>query len=433
MLRTFVEEDVNILSLPEELLINILDHLPPETLACCAQTCKQLHHIICGDSFLWEPVVEPFLRCEVNSSPPCPPANYFARYSSIWSYYGFLLNPWGTHLPEHTKAVIWVEAAGQNLRGSVLVWHWNEARSVMEAFALPSSLEDECRPLVRIHPVNNEFISRLHAPTPLIELTDAGQRRFLKPEDRSEVATLSITRGAPPDEIHRQPDGHLYRPLAISLNHTVYYPRCVPHEHARSHEAEGLWTACYSSHGIELLQLEIAQEGDLRQSTTDNRIHPDNRAEAVYANMPNVRYVHSMEGTMPLGTRLVGHKCTGDHNIPADTASFVIQMDDLLPPMPLVRRQTVDYPVALTESFPLATADADRPLGGLLVSAIHPGVGRIAWTGMVQANWSRVFLVLFHNEPNLVAICWLEMNFHLLFFSRVDFHENNGIVRLPPL
>jgi len=424
-------EEVGILTIPIELLMNIFEHLTPQALACCAQTCKQLHHTICSDTFLWEPVVESFLRCELNSSPPCPPTNYFTRYSTIWSYYGFLLNPWGSELPEHAKAVIWVEAAGQNLRGSVIVWHWNEIRAVLEAFSLPSSLEDECRPLVRIHPVNKQFVSRNHAPTPLVQLTDTGQRRFLKPEDRSEVATLSILRSVPPHEVHRQPGGHLYRPLSISLNHTVYYPRCVFHDHARSHVAEGLWTACYSTHGIELLQLEIVREETLRQSTTDNRVHSDDPSEAVYANMPNVQYIHSTEGTMPLGTRLVGHKCTGDHNIPADTDSFVIQMDQLLPPLPFARRQTATYPVPLTESVPLASADEAHH--GLLVSAIHPGVGRIAWTWMVQANWSRVFLILFHNEPNRVAICWLEMNFHLLFLSRVDFHEDNGTILLPPL
>lgn len=376
--------------------------------------------------------MEPLLRCEVNS-PPCPPANYFIRYSTILSYYGFLLNPWGANLPPHTKAVIWIEAAGQNLQGSALVWHWNEHSALLEAYALPTL--DAGHLLVRIHPVNNQFISRTHAPTPLLQLTEAGQKRFLKPEERSEVATLSIRRTVSPQEVHRQPDGHLYRPLAISMNDTVYYPRCVLHDHARSHEVEGLWTAVYSTHGTELLQFEIATEQTLRQSTTDNRVHEDNRAEAVFANMPNVQYIHAMPGTMPQGTRLVGHKCTGDHNIPADTASFVIQMDQLLPPLPFVRDQTTTYPVPLQESFPLGTADADRPLDGLLVKAIHPGVGRIAWTSMINANWCRVFLILFHNDPSQVAICWLEMNFHLLFFSRADFQEENGVVRLvtPPL
>jgi len=60
----------------------------------------------------------------------------------------------------------------------------------------------------------------------------------------------------------------------------------------------------------------------------------------------------------------------------------------------------------------------------LLIEGIYNGFGRIAGHGMVQASWTPIQFIVFSNNMNLIAIRWIRLQDHCLFFNRVQFKED---------
>lgn len=118
-------------------------------------------------------------------------------------------------------------------------------------------------------------------------------------------------------------------------NYFTMYPVGILKPSNRLHPLEGLWVAEYSIHGIELLHFSIRTQSELAQTTLDNRIQRD-EALASYKTLPirsplknPCNYQSDFWPPMKNGSSLVAHKFTGDCNVPADTDSFVIFIDQL--------------------------------------------------------------------------------------------------------
>ena len=398
-----------------------------QDLSCVSRSCRGFFDVIRGNDFLWKQFNDPFTRCTLQLSGSPPYDSQFDRFSRLLVYYGFLLNPLSANLPPSSEGVFWVEAAAQDPRGVALLWRWKEPKGVLEAFALPDS-----DPLFRIHPANWELSCKQHVATPVIEITDVG-RLFLSSRRRyflAEAPTITIANRQPEDPA-RQPSGHLFRENAITIGPLVFYPRIIVKRESVRHPLEGLWTAEYSTHGLEVLHFSFSTAEEMSTSVTDNRGHKDDIAGATYSNYPSAPFFFEVPTPdMENGSRLVAHKCTGDWNIFTDTDSFVIQLDRLVSPMPIeIAMQQArttgsqswsnwSYPIRLAVYFPMMLAESGENLADLVISAIHPGYGRVAQHGMLGASWIPILLYTFQNDTR-IAIDWQLRRHSLHFYTRV--------------
>ena len=168
---------------------------------------------------------------------------------------------------------------------------------------------------------------------PIVLCTEQGKNMLIKNGVKvhsSEHFALDIVKVSPED--YNSP---VKRDNAIVLGKEMFmYPVSIIDDSLKKHPLEGLWTAVYSTHGIELLQFSIKTQKELNESKHDNTID-EKPGLATYRELPrnlNVNisnYNSEYFPKMPGGTRLVAHKITGDYNIAADTDSFVVYLDSL--------------------------------------------------------------------------------------------------------
>eukprot|EP00012_Vannella_robusta_P002374 CAMPEP_0206190816 /NCGR_PEP_ID=MMETSP0166-20121206/4968_1 /ASSEMBLY_ACC=CAM_ASM_000260 /TAXON_ID=95228 /ORGANISM="Vannella robusta, Strain DIVA3 518/3/11/1/6" /LENGTH=315 /DNA_ID=CAMNT_0053606953 /DNA_START=258 /DNA_END=1202 /DNA_ORIENTATION=- len=312
-------------------------------------------------------------------------------------YYGFLLNPFDNS-PTDT---IWISVAGQNLPGCALMWHWIPTTKRMEAHRL--SLREPAELLFSISPTELTLSSKGMISKPIISATEAGRRVLVKNSGDSFSSDPLIL------EVEKQnDDGPVPRHKCIKIGGNKgmkIYPVRIRPECERVVPIEGLWVAEYSIHGTELLHFTIQTQAQLENNRYNNIID-DSPESATYESMPTLyepgANIETNIWPLSEGTRLVGHKLTGDYNIPADTDSFVIFLDKILP-----TESNSSYPASFRNAFPVGrVTDVDRDIDSLQVAAKYGGYGRIANHNMLNAAWIPLQFCIFQDDMDTAMLYW---------------------------
>lgn len=230
--------------------------------------------------------------------------------------------------------------------------------------------------------------------------------------------------------------------ITISPN-LQFYPVFLPTPAAKKHSLEGIWVAGYGPHGIEILNISLLSENQLKNSTTDNRIpnSPKPTNTATYQTLPNFdthfpRILQDSSNfkaknfTVVPNSYLVAHKLIGDENVFADSDSFVVFTDKILDfqyPMAFVFlyfslpsfflfTQLFFYSLCRVSNF----LDSEDP-ETLYSDGIFIGYGRIARSGMRNPSWSPLLIISLRDDPDTFIVWWHELHHSSSFHRKESF------------